>query len=370
MSLNTKNWADKFEELYLKIEPLRAKSLRTLLEEQPVYEVANKPMGYQFGHLAELLALAHKHPKFSEGPIYFNQWLSDVKIQETVGDLTKERFAATKELAQWNEENFSGLKPLVLGETLDVSQIAEYNDGRLPDGLRIAPLGLVPKLDDRDKVCRVLRDVHRELLYSAVKSGRLKLQTPSDLSLAVIEAVKLSNDPTRMRSWRLDSTTLGEYFRELKGNWVFVEDSKPVFHPGMPPGPVFVWKVEPTGQTLPEERCKKSVEIQHGLDEVAVNGGELRTEETQKPNEEGAQSNGSERIAKQAHRTQEELILKKMKLVSVNPLKLPKYRRGKQNVKADIRSALRRKNPNDFGSDKVFDLAWDRLRRSGDIRDS
>ena len=95
---------------------------------------------------------------------------------------------------------------------------------------------------------------------------------------------------------------------------------------------------------------------------VSVNG--------ESPNAKVPVETGFDRVAKQAHPTQEKLILQEIRLESLNPLKLPKYRRGKQNVKADIRSVLRRKNPRDFGSDKVFDLAWDRLRRSKEIRDS
>jgi hypothetical protein len=366
MNLNDKSWADKFEELYLKIEPLRAKSLRTLLEEQPVYEVADIPTGYQFGILEALLASAHKHPKFPEGSIHFHEWLSNVKIEEIVGDLTKERFATTEELNQWNEEHFSDLKPLALGETFDVSRIAEYN-GRLPDGLRIAPFGLVPKLDDVDKVREVLRGAHKELLYSAVNSDRLKLQPPSSMTPEVVEKLRLSNDPSLMRGWRLDSASLGEHLQELKGTWKFVEDSTSVAHSGEPPRPVFDWKVEPTGKMLPEQCSMKAVEIRQRLDEVAMNDGGLKTGETRKLNEEGAQSNGSERIAKQRQPTQEALILEVINTIVLQPMKLPRYKRGGRNVKAEIWAVLRTKNTADFQSEKVFTLAWSRLRRSKEI---
>jgi hypothetical protein len=76
----------------------------------------------------------------------------------------------------------------------------------------------------------------------------------------------------------------------------------------------------------------------------------------------------AKRLAQQAWPTQESLIIAKIKTIHLNCLKLPPYKPKGRNVKAEIRDALLTQNPQDFISEKVFNLAWDRLRRSGQIR--
>lgn len=65
---------------------------------------------------------------------------------------------------------------------------------------------------------------------------------------------------------------------------------------------------------------------------------------------------------------QDAMILTAIRKAGHNPLALPVNEPGKAGVKAEIRNALR--NEKLFTSSRVFDKAWERLRKQGDIADT
>ncbi len=67
------------------------------------------------------------------------------------------------------------------------------------------------------------------------------------------------------------------------------------------------------------------------------------------------------------HRDQEEAIVAKIKQLGYTPLELPKNDPGKPGVKAQVRDVLQASNL--FGTSKIFDHAWERLRKGKEIID-
>jgi hypothetical protein len=66
---------------------------------------------------------------------------------------------------------------------------------------------------------------------------------------------------------------------------------------------------------------------------------------------------------------QDAAILAEIKQLGFDPLSLPKPERGKSGVKAQIRSKLTKEKKDVFISIRVFNDAWQRLRKEGKIRD-
>ncbi len=66
---------------------------------------------------------------------------------------------------------------------------------------------------------------------------------------------------------------------------------------------------------------------------------------------------------------QDAAILAEVQRLNLDPLKLPKPDKGKAGVKAEIRSKLIKEYKDIFGSVRVFDDAWQRLRDAEKIED-
>lgn len=85
--------------------------------------------------------------------------------------------------------------------------------------------------------------------------------------------------------------------------------------------------------------------------------------------DESTQTLGAEEpvVPKQRSHARDEEILKLLRKKGYDPLALPPYANDKPGVKAEIRKALGNKGL--WAGTTVFDKAWERLRKNGDIAD-
>jgi hypothetical protein len=90
------------------------------------------------------------------------------------------------------------------------------------------------------------------------------------------------------------------------------------------------------------------------------------TAEQPKGGESAAEQQGNGEIPEYKFRSQELIILEIIRKLRYDPLNLPVFKRGKPWVKAAVRR-IAREDKKLFRSDKVFDLAWERLRNDGAI---
>jgi hypothetical protein len=216
MNLNKTIWLDKFEAKYEVKNPGRGKYTREYLEKQAVYKIVADPFGYRFGDVAELLTKSLKFDGWKGFDNSRRTWLREVVISENGGD---NRPATIEELESWNQEYFSMLKPLVLGEHFDVSDLDSYN-GEIRDlGFVIATNGLLGQVDSAETISECFKEVHKELLRSEVESGRIALKPPDQMNSQTAENIRATNNPLKMAAWTLDAGSLQKHLAGLAGNW-------------------------------------------------------------------------------------------------------------------------------------------------------